>query len=360
MTKTKHLTVKAGTRATEILREEGLNIDRIRVLAGASGGPKWLVLSGMDLVLAQLLEHRTKELFCVASSIGSWRLAALAQADNQSAIRTFEEHYIKQSYDGRPSAEEITTESRRIGDAYITDDGIRFMLQHPYIKLAFLAVRSRWPGSSDAFIPQASHLVTAFVANAVSRPLLAAFFERTLFRARGFDTEIIGKDSFGSRRVELTEKNFRGAVLASGSIPLVMEGMRNLPDTPAGTYRDGGVIDYHMNLPFSVSDDELVFIPHFFEHMVPGWFDKHLPWRKHNARGTENMVLVAPSSEFVASLPGGKVPDRTDFNTYVDQDDERISLWKDVVQRCRVLGDELEELFNTPGSNIDVQPLEQR
>ena len=153
--------------------------------------------------------------------------------------------------------------------------------------------------------------------------------------------------------------NFRDAVLASGSIPLVMEGMRDLADTPAGTYRDGGVIDYHMNLPYSIGDDELVFMPHFFEHMTPGWFDKKLKRRRPSGKGLENMVLVAPSSDFVASLPGGKVPDRTDFATYHGRDEERMSVWRGVVDSCRVLGDELAELFQTPGNKINVQALEQ-
>ena len=70
------------------------------------------------------------------------------------------------------------------------------------------------------------------------------------------------------------------------------------------------------------------------------------------------MVLVAPSSDFVATLPGGKVPDRTDFATYHGRDDERMSMWRGLVDRCRVLGDELAELFETPGSKINVRPLE--
>jgi len=54
MTQTSNLTVKAGTRAIEFLRDEGLDAERIHVLAGASEGPKWLVLSGMDLYGADL------------------------------------------------------------------------------------------------------------------------------------------------------------------------------------------------------------------------------------------------------------------------------------------------------------------
>jgi hypothetical protein len=352
-----NLVLKAGPRAREILQDEGLSLDRIRVLAGASGGPKWLVLSGMDMALAPLLKERDKELVCIGSSIGSWRIAALAQQDNESAVKALEEQYIGQSYYGRPSAREVTVESRRIGAAYIADDDIPFMLHHPVMKIAFLAARSRWPGAHDAVAAQATHLTAAFAANLVSRPLLGLFFERTLFHAPGFPTDIIGADAFPPHPVQLTERNLRDAVLASGSIPLVMEGMNDLPDTPPGTYRDGGVIDYHMNLPFAVEDDELVFMPHFFEHVTPGWFDKNLPWRRAATRGMENTVLVAPSPEFIASLPGAKVPDRADFQTFVNRDDERMALWNKVVKQCRLLGRELEELFCAPPSSITIHPL---
>ena len=215
--------------------------------------------------------------------------------------------------------------------------------------------------ASDGFVPQASHLVGSLHGKSRSRrPLLSLFFERTLFHAPGFDTGHHRHRAFPARPVELTKRNFRDAVLASGSIPLVMEGMKDLADTPAGTYRDGGVIDYHMNLPFAVGDDELVFMPHFFEHITPGWFDKNLRWRSRlSATSMDNTVLVAPSSEFVASLPGGKVPDRTDFNTFVNRNDERMQLWRKVVERCRILGKELEDLLCAPASKIEIQPLDE-
>lgn len=356
---TANLVVRAGRRAREILRDEGLRLEKIRVLAGASGGPKWLVLSGIDLTLARLLASRKRELLCVGSSIGSWRLAALAQEDNEGAVRTFEEQYIRQSYQGRPSAKEVTAESRLIGAAYISDDDIRFMLRHPVMKLGFIAARSRWPGAHDAFLPQALHLTAAFSANLVARPLLSRFFERTLFHVSGFETGVIGPDPFPPRTVQLTERNFRDAVLASGSIPLVMEGVTEIPGALPGTYRDGGVIDYHMNLPFAVANDQLVFMPHFFEHVTPGWFDKNLPWRRVATASMENTVLVAPSAEFIASLPGGKVPDRTDFTTFVHRDAERMDMWNEIVTRCRVLGNELEDLFCAPASQIEVRPLDE-
>ena len=45
------LSILAGPKALAELREHGLSPARVRVFVGASGGPKWLVLYGLDRVL---------------------------------------------------------------------------------------------------------------------------------------------------------------------------------------------------------------------------------------------------------------------------------------------------------------------
>ena len=40
--------ILAGRKALPIIRDEGLDPDRVQVVAGAAGGPKWLVLYGLD------------------------------------------------------------------------------------------------------------------------------------------------------------------------------------------------------------------------------------------------------------------------------------------------------------------------
>ena len=275
-----NLVVRAGPRAREILREEGLNPERIKVLAGASGGPKWLVLSGMDLVLARLLKTRRSEILGIGSSIGSWRLAALAQKESENAVLTFEDHYIRQAYDGRPTAREVTSASRAIQDAYISRNAVAHMISHPFMGLAFLAVRSRWPGASDGRLPQTVHLLGAYAANSINRSWLRFFFERTLFHTISSAREILGNDPFPPTAVRLTENNFRDAVLASGSIPLVMEGIRDIPGAPSGSYVDGGLIDYHVYVPLTVGVFELVFMPLVLDLITPGCLDKKRWWRQ--------------------------------------------------------------------------------
>ena len=140
-----------------------------------------------------------------------------------------------------------------------------------------------------------------------------------------------------TRDVPLTPGIVARALLSSGSIPLVMAGVRDIDGAP-GTHFDGGIIDYHFDFGFA-RDDRLVLFPHFFDRITPGWLDK--PWksRRPRAEALDDVVMIAPSDAFVASLPGSKVPDRDDFLDFGQ--DERIERWYGVIDRCRVLAEEL-------------------
>ena len=49
-------------------------------------------------------------------------------------------------------------------------------------------------------------------------------------------------------RVALSESNLADSILATGSIPMVLSGVSDIAGAPPGIYRDGGVIDYHLEL----------------------------------------------------------------------------------------------------------------
>lgn len=94
------LALQAGPEAMRIIRERGLRPQDIRVIAGAAGGPKWLVLSSLDrLIFGSWFEDRTAPLFLVGASIGAWRFAALSQRQPVARLDRFETAYIDQRYD---------------------------------------------------------------------------------------------------------------------------------------------------------------------------------------------------------------------------------------------------------------------
>jgi hypothetical protein len=156
----------------------------------------------------------------------------------------------------------------------------------------------------------------------------------------------------------LSSGNFKDALLASGSIPLVMSGVSNIDGARPGIYRDGGMIDYHMDLPYRLSDEEIVLMPHYTDHIIPGWLDKKLPWRKPAAANMANVVMIAPTREFVQQLPNAKIPDRSDFKRYFQKDQERFAAWNNVVEMCRPPAEAFMELVESGRIRDKIQPFE--
>ena len=80
----------AGERALKRVRENGLNPGDVKIVAGAAGGPKWLILGQLDRFLfGQWFAGRTDPLFLLGSSIGSWRFAAVSRKEPVAALDRF-------------------------------------------------------------------------------------------------------------------------------------------------------------------------------------------------------------------------------------------------------------------------------
>ena len=136
---------------------------------------------------------------------------------------------------------------------------------------------------------------------------------------------------------------------------MVMEGIRNIPGLEPATYRDGGLLDYHLDLPYQ--GDGIVLYPHFTDKIIPGWFDKALPWRRGSATHLQDVLLLAPSRKYLAALPHGKLPDRSDFKRYLGDDEGRERYWRKAMAESRRLGDEFLELSDNGKLIERIQPL---
>lgn len=338
------LVFKAGPLAYEAIRSQGFSESMIGTLVGASGGAKWLVLSQLDRVLLhRVLPKIPGPLHLLGSSIGAWRFACYAQTDPLAAIDRFEAAYVDQAYSEKPDAEEITRKSRAILEVILGDCGAQQILDHPSLRTHIMTVRARHVTSVDSPPLLAAGLGLAMLANAVHRRALGGFFSRALFYdARDLPPFFDIRD-FPIDRIPISTANLKDAITASGSIPLVLSGVRRIDGAPSGTYRDGGIIDYHLDLP-AAADDRIALFPHFFDWLKPGWFDRQLAWRRVDPANFARTVLICPSAEFIANLPGSKVPDRTDFVRLSPS--ERIKSWRIVIDRCKQLADELNDVLD--------------
>jgi len=302
-----------------------------------------------------LFKERANPLHLIGTSIGAFRMAAYCQRDPVEALGRLEREYIAQQYDSRPTRKEVTGESRRILHAYIEDDEIEHILKHPFMRISFLANKCKGLLKSENLLLQGLGVALAAGANRLNRDGLGRFFERALFCASREDPPFASMNQFPMGIHRLTESNFKEALLSSGSIPIAMEGVTGIPGVP-GVFRDGGILDYHLDIPFLPDEEGLVLYPHFYEHITPGWLDKSLN-RKPDERNMENVVLVAPSNRFVESLPFGKIPDRKDFKTFFRKDKERMEYWQRVVRRNEELGLEFLEAIESGRIREIINPL---
>jgi Patatin-like phospholipase len=349
------LTLLAGPDAARIIRERGLRAQDVDVVPGASGGPKWLVLAGLDRFLfVELLQApRDRPLHLIGSSIGSWRMACLAQRDPAAALARAHDAYIEQAYTVKPSPGEVTAVSARIIDTLLGPAGTDEILSHPWARLHVITTECRGAAASERAWVQMAALAMAAGGNLLTRRALRLNMRRVVFHTAGDDSPFRGLADFPTAHLPLTRENLKPALLASASIPLVLSGVQ-VPGAPGGIHRDGGVIDYHLAFDFGPGEG-LVLYPHFFPHLVPGWFDKALPWRRGRGANFRRALVLAPPPSFVAALPGGKIPDRNDF--YRMSTDERIRAWRTVAAASEQLADELRELIATGRIGDALQPM---
>lgn len=333
------LHIAAGPGARRQLRENGLQPRHIRAMLGASGGPKWLVLNRLDRYLAPLLAaDKSVSMDLLGTSIGSWRFACYAQTDPLAALDRFEAAYFEQSFSASPDAGEISRECGKVLDALLAG-AHRDIPANARVRLHAIANRCRPVMLDRRGNPDRWRLGLSALGNLLGRGQLRHFFERVMFSSE--HSGLPFDDSrFTLERVVLSADNLRPALMASGSIPVLMEAVRDIPGSQGGVCVDGGIIDYHFDTPLPYADGLVLYL-HFSPRLVPGWFDKLLPWRRPGPASLDNVLLITPSPTFIASLPNGRIPDRHDFVKMNNAG--RLRAWRGVLSQTQALAEELHD-----------------
>ena len=141
--KTRALSVSLGRVAADRIGEQGWSPELFGLLLGASGGPKWFILSHLDrLLFGQFLQGGTRPLSVIGSSIGSWRHTCLAMPDPASAIAILEDGYLNQRYSAKPGPAEVSEVSLSILERVIGRDG-GHLVDHPRIRTHIVTARGR-------------------------------------------------------------------------------------------------------------------------------------------------------------------------------------------------------------------------
>lgn len=349
MTQQSVLTIRAGRRALERIRSSGLDPALVEIVPGAAGGPKALGIAGLDrAIFGDWLASAPRVRHLIGASIGAWRFAAASCPDPVKALGEFARLYTQQSYPPRPSRNFVSQAARTmLGELFAGKEAQ--ILASPWNRLHIITVRGRWPLTRDSSFHTPLGFGMAAMANVIGRRHLARFIDRTVFFDARDHPPVMPErfDAFHTHTVTLDAQNLGEALLASASIPMVLEGVVNIPSAPLGIYWDGGLIDYHLHLPYHHAEG-LVLYPHFTDRIVPGWLDKAMPWRRARGEWLDNVVLVAPSREYLATLPHGRLPSRQDFKRFAGDDARRMAAWRKAISESERLGDAFLEFARNP------------
>ncbi len=347
--------IYAGSAAREQIEQQGFKAELFSTFLGASGGPKWFVLYGLDRYLfGEFFKSRSQPLHLFGSSAGAFRAACFAQSRPLQALETLATLYTDTAYSKFASPAEVTAKVRLILDAMIPHDGIAQVLDNPVFKLHLSVARCKGAAASENRLVQLAAMLSAKRRNRRDRSDLASRFERYVFQPAGSKLSFTDPWDLPTRRVDLSRDNLIDAVLASGSLPVIMQGVRNIAGAANGIYRDGGIVDYQFDLNFT--GDGLVLYPHYSSSLKPGWFDKNLN-RLASRDNHERTVLICPSPEFVQSLPYQKIPDRDDFRKMDDA--MRIKYWRKVVDQTQAMAAALAAFIESQdlGQIRDIEAL---
>lgn len=349
------LTLRAGPRALAHIRSHGLQPADIHLIPGAAGGPKALGIQGLDMALfGDWLPRAPQTRSLIGASIGSWRFASACMPDPVAGLQRLGELYTEQRFPKGITAAEISQRCQQMLDDLLEHHDAE-ILANPLYHLNIVAVKSLRMLQQDRPSRLGLGLGGVIGANLLGRRHLKRYFERIILHDERLRAPMADLEDFVTQYVGLNTANLRPALLASGSIPLVMEAVRDIPGADQGVYRDGGLLDYHLDMPWQAPG--VVLYPHFVDRIVPGWFDKALPWRKPNAQQLGDVLLVAPSADYLARLPHGKLPDRRDYRRFIRDDAAREIYWRRAMDESQRLGDEFLELVCSGRIQERAQPL---
>lgn len=336
------LEIRVGHLAHDLILKEGLYAQHVDMLPGAAGGPKGIGLTGLDqAIFGDFLTRAKQRRFLIGSSVGAWRFAGIIAQGEKAGPEKLAELYTHLSFNKKMNISDIEKISREMLTGIIGNETQR-LVEHPDYHLTIIAAKAQHLFQSDQKLALYSSLMGIIGSNALARKHLNKFMQRVICQPAQFPQFNMQDDAFHTHYLNFHQDNVADWLMASGSIPGVTPAVRNIIDAPQGAYRDGGLIDYHIDLPFQ--SQGIVLYPHFTNSITPGWFDKMFKSRQANPEHQARTVLISPSQAYLKSLPLGRLPDRKDFVLKGLTPQQRIQMWKQAVAESQRLGDEFLEL----------------
>ena len=172
------LEIYAGKTALNALEEHGFKQELFTHFLGASGGPKWFTLFGLDKYLfGDFFKDRAEVLNLVGSSAGAFRAACFAQNDPVAAIKRLAKTYSETVYSKNADAKEITDSARSLLTTVFADNGAQEIITNPIFKAHFIVAKSKGLVATENKLLQGIGLLSSYSKNRVGRKYLTSQYD---------------------------------------------------------------------------------------------------------------------------------------------------------------------------------------
>jgi len=304
----KALQIHAGATALRHLRERGLQPADVRLIPAAAGGPKGLILNGLDRYLfGDWLAGSTQSVHLLGASIGAWRMATACLDNPAASLAQMAEDYIRQDYEHAPGKPPTPRHVSQVFGAKLKE---RFegraaqVLGHRRYRLHVFTSRGRHVLRRQGRWRMPLGYAGAFLANTVSRKSMGGWLERVVF-SDAREALPLALHDYRTQQVPLSALNLQASILASCSIPFWLDAVHDIPGAPRGAYWDGGITDYHLHLDYGSLPEGLVLYPHFQKTVIPGWLDKAL--KRSAAMDAETRAHLQDSADTLSQALSAKL-----------------------------------------------------
>jgi len=177
------LEIYAGKNALKTIQEQGFKQELFSNFLGASGGPKWFMVFGLDKYLfGDFFQGRKSELNLIGSSAGAFRAACLTQNNPVKAIEGLAHNYSNTVYSKTPTPQEVSSKAEILVDQLFANNAADEVINNKIFKAHFLVSKCNGLTASDNKIIQGAGLLKSMLLNKLDRRYLRPQYERYIFK----------------------------------------------------------------------------------------------------------------------------------------------------------------------------------
>jgi hypothetical protein len=322
--------IKSSSLASNGTKPE---LDYFKAFSAPASGPRGFVTMGFDHHFVDMASSGNVKghKWFLGGSTAALRFVALIASIVSSSDKTsvLKEHFTEMTYNKGDTPQVLSPMMSSLYEKIAPPCIVDSVVSHPYFHLAVMVCSFPSYCADWADWRLKLYFARLFIANLIYPGLCNKYYSRICFYTGNEPPPFINDKCI--KFEPLTADNFYQVLRATTCIPFVSERVTDIDGVGSGLYYDGAICDYHLNVKVHTPEFLMLFLGDVPDHKVKGtFFDALLPWRQLPVDYFKFCCRLFPTQLFVQKIPGGQVPDVSDWfrKDYIQDPSKRKSAWR--------------------------------